>query len=125
MKLIKKPVKIETVQMLRYNFCHSFISKKTVYYFILSKFSRLLILCILFENLFFVFFQRGETQREIAVLTDTSKSSVNRTIVDCKNSDSIGPKPRTGSEPKLMKIVSKLAKDGNYLPPSFNPTTEK
>ena len=102
MKLIKKPVKIETVQMFRYNFCHSFISKKTVHYFVSSKFSWLLILCILFENLFFVFFQRAETQREIAVLTDTSKSSVNRTIVDCKNSDSIGPKP-TGSEPKLMK----------------------
>ena len=30
------------------------------------------------------FFQRGKTQREIADLTDTSKSSVNRTVVNFK-----------------------------------------
>ena len=96
MKLIKQPVKIETVKMFRYHFCHSLISKKTVYYFVSSKISWLLILRILFENVFFVFFQRGKTQREIADLTDTSKSSVNRTIVSFKNIGSTGPKPGSG-----------------------------
>ena len=45
-------------------------------------------------------FQRGKTQREIADLTDTSKSSVDRTIVKFKKTGSIGPKSRTGRRPK-------------------------
>ena len=36
------------------------------------------------RKLIFRFFQRGKTKREIAHLTDTSKSSVNGTIVNLK-----------------------------------------
>ena len=52
------------------------------------------------RELFLRFFQRGKTQCEIADLTDTSKSSVNRTIVNFKKTGSIGPKPRTWRRPK-------------------------
>ena len=49
----------------------------------------------------FRFFQRCKTQRENADLTDTSKSSVNRTMVNFKKkTGSIGPKPRTMRRPK-------------------------
>ena len=50
------------------------------------------------------FFQRSKTQREIADLTDTSKSSVNRTVVNFKKTGSIGHKPRTGRRPKANQI---------------------
>ena len=81
MKLIKQPVKIETDQMFRYRFCHSLISKKTVYIFVSSKLSKP---SKSVRKLIFRFFRRGKTQREIADLTDTSKSSVNQTVVNLK-----------------------------------------
>ena len=63
------------------------------------------------------FFQRGKTQRETADLTDTSKSSVNRTIVNFKETDSIGPKPRTGRRPKAYeRSIQNLLKMATVRP---------
>ena len=79
-KLIDNEIIQATVQMFSYHCCHSFMSKETVYYFVSmaphTTFS--------VRKFFLRFFQRGKTQREVADLTDTSKSSVNRTIVNFK-----------------------------------------
>ena len=65
------------------------------------------------RKFFLRFFQRGKTQREVADLTDTSKSSVYRTIVNFKKTGSIGPKLRTRRLPKANeRSIRNLLKMG-------------
>ena len=99
MKSIKQPVKIETVQMFRYHFCHSLISKKTVYYFVSSKFSWLLILRILFENLFSIFPTRQNAAWNCRV-DRYQQEFCKSNHCQFQTTGSIGPKPRTGRRPK-------------------------